>query len=91
MKKWLTCALLGCALFTTLGLEARAHIGINIGGGYVERRVVQPVYVEEYYYETPCCPYGYHAPVGYRRVYTRPAYQRVYVEPRPFFSFSFGR
>lgn len=90
MNKLLLIAIAGLTLMTTAGLEARAHFGMSFGGGMVERRVATPVYVEEHYYEDyGCC---YHAPVACRRVYTYPVYQeRVYVQPRPMFSFGFFR
>lgn len=89
MNKLLLIACAGVALMTTAGLEARGYFGMSFGGGMVERRVATPVYVEEHYYEDyGCC----HAPVACRRVYTYPVYQeRVYVQPRPMFSFGFFR
>lgn len=93
MTKYL---MLGISAFLLLSsfqkLEARTHFGLQFGAGCVERRVCTPVYVEEeFYYDSPyyCEP---HAPVACRRVVVRPAYyERVYVQPRPVFSFNFFR
>lgn len=90
MYKFLFILIAGLTLMTTVGLEARGHFGFQFGSVMPAQRVVAPVYVEEHYYNAYDCPcYG---PVACRRVYTYPVYQeRVYVQPRPFFSFGFFR
>lgn len=92
MSKYLLLGISAFLLLSGFQLEARTHVGLQFGAGCVERRVCRPVYVEEFYYDNYPCYYEGHAPVGCRRVYVQPAYyERVYVQPRPMFSFSFFR
>lgn len=97
MSKYFLLGISALVLLSSFQLEARMHVGVQLGGGFVERRVCTPVYtpvyVEEQYFGGYPGYYGGHAPVGCRReIYVQPSYyERVYVQPRPLFSFNFFR